>query len=192
MGKVYVINNGGQYTHVIWRTVRDLGFDVEIIDNKVSYETVKGSADAVILSGGPGSAYKDKYELCEKIVKKAASGEFSKPILGICLGHQIIAHQLGGKVSKGENAEYGIMEIDVDDDSNIFAGVPKKFNAWVSHFDEVKKMPPEFVKLAHSKACEVEAMKHKKLQIYGVQFHPEVWHTENGEKILENFLKLIK
>ena len=110
------------------------------------------------------------------------------PLLGICFGHQLIAHALGGKVEKGKSAEYGIAKITIDDADGIFAGVPREINAWVSHFDEVKKIPEGFVSLAHSQTCAHEAMRHKTKKIFGVQFHPEVWHTEHGEEILRNFL----
>jgi GMP synthase (glutamine-hydrolysing) len=181
---VFVIDNGGQYTHVIWRTVRDLGYEAEIRGKGARYEEIEG-ASHIILSGGPGSAYKDSFPLNEEIIRK-----FQRPLLGICLGHQLIAHILGGKVERGKHAEYGIMRIIVDEEDVLFKGLGKEFDAWVSHFDEVKKIPENFKVLAHSEVCEVEAMRHKEKPIFGVQFHPEVWHTENGEKILSNFLSV--
>ncbi|NYZ77444.1 gamma-glutamyl-gamma-aminobutyrate hydrolase family protein, partial [Candidatus Micrarchaeota archaeon] len=88
---------------------------------------------------------------------------------------------------KGKSAEYGVSEITVDNEDTILKGLPKKFKAWVSHFDEVKKAPKGFAVLAHSGTCGVEAMAHLKRPVFGVQFHPEVWHTEHGELILKNF-----
>jgi len=187
MPKVYIYNMGGQYTHVIWRTMRDLDFDAEIIKRDVPLSSIS-DAYAIIISGGPGSAPNDSYPVLEEIIKKAESGEFAKPLLGICFGHQLIAHVLGGKVEKGTKAEYGAMKIKVDDHSDLFAGVPDEFNAWVSHFDEVKSLPKGFVPLAHSEVCKFEAMRAAGKKIFGVQFHPEVWHTEHGETILKNFL----
>ncbi|MEM3399363.1 MAG: GMP synthase subunit A [Candidatus Micrarchaeia archaeon] len=186
---IAIIDNGGQYTHLIGRCVRELGFEARTFQNKSSFEAVK-EADAIILSGGPGSAYKDDFGICERAVMQAF--EKGMPLLGICMGHQLIAHYLGGSVGRGENAEYGVVEISVDEERVLFSGVPRRFRAWVSHFDEVKKMPKGFVKTAHSEKCGVEAMEHEKKPIFGVQFHPEVWHTEHGEKIIANFLSLMK
>ncbi len=188
---VFVIDLGSQYTHVIWRTVRDLGFKVEIKQKDIGLDDIE-NADAIILSGGPGTAHKDNLGIAQTIVEKTKNGKLDVPLLGVCLGHQLIAHVFGGVVKKGEHGEYGIMKINVDVDGGLFEGVPKEFNAWVSHFDEVKSTPAGFIGLAHSNVCKFEAIKHEKKNIFGVQFHPEVWHTEHGEKILANFLKTIK
>jgi len=186
--KVAVIENGGQYTHVIWRTVRDLGHEVKVFPNKTPFEEL--ASDGYILGGGPGSAYKDDFGVCAEIIKGGV--ENNCPVLGICLGHQLIGHLLGGIVARGPSAEYGLGELFVDEKDVLFQHCPKKFNVWVSHFDEVKQMPQDFVKLAHSKTCSIEAMHHKTKLIFGVQFHPEVWHTENGERILKNFFECIE
>lgn len=189
--KVYVIDLGGQYTHVIWRTVRDLGQEVEIKPKNIEFKDVK-DGNAIIFSGGPGSAPSEDFGVCEEIIKEIKTNELEVPLLGICMGHQLIAHRFGGKVEKGEHAEYGTMKITVDEENDLFKGIPKEFNVWVSHFDEIKELSENFIVLAHSKVCAFEAIKHKEKNIYGVQFHPEVWHTENGEKILENFLNMAK
>lgn len=189
--KVAILNLGSQYTHVIWRTVRDLGVE-GVIHPPEAAADVMDFFDAYILSGGPSSAPLMKKSQAHRVIEATASGKSQKPILGICLGHQLMTHVLGGVVEKGPSAEYGVSEIEVDKEGLLLAGMPKKFRAWVSHFDEVKKMPKGFKRLAHSSTCEIEAMEHEKLPLYGVQFHPEVWHTENGERILENFLKTIK
>lgn len=188
---VYVINLGGQYTHVIWRTVRDLGYEVEIKEKEIKFEEIK-DAEALIFSGGPGSAPSGDFGVCEEIIEKIKSNELNVPLLGICMGYQLISHRFGGKVEKGKHAEYGIMKIVIDEEDVLFKGVPKEFNVWISHFDEVKEIPEGFVRLAHSKVCEFEAIKHKEKKIFGVQFHPEVWHTEHGETILKNFLNYCK
>jgi GMP synthase (glutamine-hydrolysing) len=127
-----------------------------------------------------------------RVLQAVWEGKSPKPVLGICLGQQLMAHCLGGQTGKGAAAEYGVSEIVVDEAASILEGMPPKFQAWVSHFDEVKKMPEGFRRLAHSDTCEVEAMVHEKLPLYGVQFHPEVWHTQGGEKILENFINSVK
>lgn len=190
---ILIIDNGSQYTHLIKRNCRDLGFDAQIIDNRKTISQVKNlmkNATHIILSGGPSSVTSGNNGLAEEIVKKRANGIVSQPLLGICFGHQLIAHVLGGKVEKGKSAEYGITEIKIDDADTLFADIPASFNAWASHFDEVTEIPKNFIALAHSDICKYEAMRHKTDSIFSVQFHPEVWHTENGEKILGNFLKL--
>jgi len=182
---ILIVDMGSQYTHVIWRTVRDLGKEGKIVPKDASQKELS-EASALILSGGPSSVSKDKFFNLPVFIS-----ESGKPILGICLGHQLVAHTLGGKVVAGKSAEYGISRIDVDEPGVLLEGLPKSFNAWVSHFDEVVKMPAGFSRLAHSETCGVEAMENPKKRIFSVQFHPEVWHTENGERIIENFLKQI-
>jgi GMP synthase (glutamine-hydrolysing) len=171
--------------------MRDIGAEAVIHQPSISAADAN-FFDAYIFSGGPSSASEMKPNAAHRILRAAKEGKIRKPILGICLGHQLIAHELGGKIGKGASAEYGVGEIEVDKEGILLAGMPKKFRAWVSHFDEVKQMPPGFVALAHSQSCKFEAMENSSLSIFGLQFHPEVWHTENGEKILENFAKTIK
>ncbi|MFH1095173.1 MAG: GMP synthase subunit A [Candidatus Micrarchaeota archaeon] len=189
--KLSIIDLGSQYTHVIWRTCRDLGVESVIQQPNASASEVD-FFDAYILSGGPSSVSKLAPNQAHRLIQSTASGQSQKPVLGICFGHQLIAHLLGGEVARGPSAEYGVSEIIVDKPVSILEGMPPKFQAWVSHFDEVKRMPDGFEALAHSSTCPVEAMFHPKKPLYSVQFHPEVWHTQNGEKIIENFLKTIK
>ena len=164
-----------------------MGFEAEIVNNKADFSEVeKRKVDRFIFSGGPSSVSTEKPGLMGEVVKK----ELGLPILGICYGHQMIAYLYGGKVEKGSSAEYGLGKVDITGENDIFKGVPKEINVWVSHFDEIKELPEGFVSLANSEICKVEAMKHKEKKIYGVQFHPEVWHTEHGEDILKNFLEL--
>jgi GMP synthase (glutamine-hydrolysing) len=184
---ILIVDMGSQYTHVIWRTCRDLGHDGKIAPKTVARAELD-SADAVILSGGPSSVTKDDFHALPAFIREKPDG---KAVLGICLGHQLIAHTLGGKVVKGKNAEYGISRIEVDRPGVLLEGVPGSFSAWVSHFDEVKRMPAGFTALAHSDTCGVEAMEAPVRKLFSTQFHPEVWHTENGERILENFLKKV-
>ncbi|MBI5047023.1 GMP synthase subunit A [Candidatus Micrarchaeota archaeon] len=197
---ILIIDNGSQYTHLIKRTCRDLEYDAEIVNSRESFEKIEKLVHAkqfekIILSGGPGSVYSDPPNLSSIICTKIKNNELEIPLLGICYGHQMISHIFGAKVAKGKSAEYGFCEITIDEGkkenaNGILTGIPKRFRAWVSHFDEAKELPKDFVKLAHSESCEIEAMKHKTKQIFGLQFHPEVWHTENGEEILKNFLKI--
>jgi GMP synthase (glutamine-hydrolysing) len=153
---------------------------------------MKSGPSKVILSGGPKSVYEEPPNLCNIICDMVKDGSMRLPLLGICYGHQAIAYEWGGKVAKGESAEYGMGEIEIDEEDALFKGVPKKLRVWVSHYDEVKELPDGFVKLAHSEVCGIEAMRHKELPVFSVQFHPEVWHTEHGEEILKNFLEVQK
>jgi len=189
---ILIIDNGSQYTHLIKRNMRDLGKDAEMVPNKTTSieEIVSKKPAAIILSGGPSSVTSGKNYVSEEIVKKVFGG-WDVPLLGLCWGHQVIALTLGGKVEKGTSAEYGLSKIFVDCEDLLFREVPREFTAWVSHFDEVKKLPEGFVSLAHSDTCKIEAMRHTEKRIFGCQFHPEVWHTENGEEILGNFLSSI-
>lgn len=189
--KILIINLGSQYTHVIWRTMRDLGAEAVIKELNVPAADAD-FFDAYILSGGPSSAAKMTPNAAHRLLENAKGGKSAKPILGICLGHQLMAHALGGKIEKGVSGEYGISQIELVQEHPLFDGVPKKIKVWESHFDEVKEMPEDFVCLAKSKTCEIEAMAHESLPLFGLQFHPEVWHTEHGEKILENFVKIAK
>ena len=191
---ILIIDNGSQYTHLIKRNCRELAYDAEMIYSKMDYgkveEIMKSGIAKIILSGGPSSVYEESPNLSSIICEKVRNGEIKTPLLGICYGHQMIAHMWKAKVGRGASAEYGMGGVAIEDEDVLFAGLPKKLRVWVSHFDEVKKLPKGFVKLAHSTICGVEAMRHKKQPIFGVQFHPEVWHTEHGEDILRNFLEI--
>ena len=191
---ILIVDNGSQYTHLIKRNCRELGREAEIIYAKADYsiveEMMKTGIERIIISGGPKSVYEEEPNIGTKICEKARDDEIRLPLLGICYGHQMIAHVFGGKVEKGKSAEYGVGEIEVDSEDALFKGVPKKFKAWVSHYDLVSEVPQGFVSLAHSETCAVEAMRHSERNVFGVQFHPEVWHTENGEQILRNFLEI--
>ena len=190
---ILIIDNGSQYTHLIKRTCRELGFDAETLYSKADYsqveEMLKSGIARIILSGGPGSVYSDPPNLSSMICAKTRDGAIRMPLLGVCYGHQMIAHTFGAKVEKGKSAEYGLGEIEIDEEDALFKGVPKRIRAWVSHFDEAKGLPKGFAGLAHSESCAIEAMRHTERPIFSDQFHPEVWHTEHGEDILRNFLE---
>jgi GMP synthase (glutamine-hydrolysing) len=191
---ILIIDNGSQYTHLIKRNCRELGFDSEMLYSKAPWEKVeefmKSGVAKIILSGGPSSVYTDPPNLSSMICTKVRDEEIMLPLLGLCYGHQMICHVWGAKVAKGKSAEYGLGQVEIDDEDVLFKGVPKKIRAWVSHFDEAKELPKGFRKLAHSEACMIEAMRHQERQVFGVQFHPEVWHTEHGEDIIRNFLEI--
>jgi len=193
MQKIAILDNGSQYTHLIKRNCRDLDTKPEMINNKeigrLNEILSQSVFDKIIISGGPSSVYKKDLGLSGLIVKKIKD-DGGIPLLGICFGHQLIAHIFDGVVEKGSSAEYGFSQISIDEPGRILKGIPRKFKAWVSHYDEVKKIPRDFIRLAHSNTCEIEVMEHRTRNIFSVQFHPEVWHTEHGEDILRNFLEI--
>jgi GMP synthase (glutamine-hydrolysing) len=187
--KVLIINLGSQYTHVIWRTLRDLGIEGVISEPNFPLNDAL-FFDTYILSGGPSSVFSMKKNVATKLLELSKEGKISRPILGICLGHQLIAHIFGGEVKRGLSGEYGLVNITIIKNHKLFEGVPKDFEAWASHFDQVVSLPEEFVVLAKSKDCPIEAFAHVSKPIFGVQFHPEVWHTKYGDKILSNFIEI--
>ena len=186
--KVYVIDNGGQWTHREWRVLKYLNVDAKIVPNNTPAEDLR-DADALVLSGGAPSISYEKQKLGNQ---GKYLDELNVPILGICVGAQFIAEHFGGRSSTATYPEYGKTEIFVDEIDELFVGLPEKFVAWESHNDEIKDLGEHLISLAHSKNCKYQAIKHKTKPIYGVQFHPEVQHTEYGEEIFKNFLKLAK
>ncbi len=185
MGKVYVIDNGGQWTHREYRVVRDLGYDVKIIPNTTPVKKIE-DADAIILSGGAVRVSFDSLALGNF---RDYLEKFSGKILGICAGHQAMAIYYKGRVEAAKVPEYGLAKIKILEEDALFNEIPKKeFQVWESHNDEVKEAP-EFKILASSENCRIQAMKHEKKPHYGLQFHPEVNNTEFGSQIIKNFLE---
>jgi len=187
MVKIYVVDNGGQWTHREWRTLKYLDVETKIVPNTIKYEQLKkDKIDGLILSGGaPRIGLKGSLGNADEIIKKA---DF--PILGICAGHQYMARFFGGEVKPAENPEYGKVELEIVKKDNLFEGVVGKSIVWESHNDEVVKLPNNFELLASSRDCKIQAMRDKNRLFYGLQFHPEVEHTEYGEQIFKNFIKL--
>ena len=184
---ILVIANRGQYNHRIYRTIRDLGESVKLVSNIITSEKIKNmGADAIVIGGGP---YIEESGNCGNIIIELKE---ELPILGICLGHQIMAKTFGAEIGRASFAEYAEEEIIVDDEDEILLGLSPTFTAWVSHKDEVKALPENFLKLAHSNKCEIEAMKHESLPLFGLQFHPEVEHTPRGKEIFKNFLRVVR
>jgi GMP synthase (glutamine-hydrolysing) len=190
MDKIIILDFGGQYCHLISRRIRDAGVFAEVVASDISYAKIAKDKDikGIILSGGARSVY-DKN--APKFDKKILN--LSIPILGICYGHQLIAHLLGGCVVSGESGEYGLtkMKIDVKRQFYPCAGMPKSSNAWMNHRDIVMSLPKGFVSLAATKHSPIAAYAHPGKKIFGVQFHPEVSHTQNGDKVLKNFALVV-
>ncbi len=185
-GSIVILDFGGQYAHLIANRVRRLGAYSEIRVAETPASELKGAA-GIILSGGPQSVY-------EKGSPQADHGifELGIPILGLCYGHQWLAHALNGKVSPGKTKEYGHTMLTRTGEPAIFTGLPEQFTVWMSHGDEVTALPKGFTSTAKSAVCSVAAMANESRKIYGIQFHIEVTHTEHGMEILKKFVEICK
>ena len=182
--KIPVLDNGGQWTHREWRVLRDLGADTRIVPNTTPFEQL--DADGVVLSGGALSLEGTDAPL-GRVGDWIDSGKV--PVLAICVGHQFLARHFGGRVERASAPEFGSVELTVDRaDHPIFAGLPPHLKVWSSHNDQVSVPPPGWSVLAHSTACPVQAMSHPTRAIWGLQFHPEVEHTEGGREMFRHFL----
>ncbi|MBP1357476.1 MAG: GMP synthase subunit A [Sulfolobus sp.] len=182
-----VVIFGGQYNHLIIKNLRNLGVDV--IQIPFSQIELFEKPDCVVLGGGPQSVIDNSEELSQ-VIKIIPT--LRKPILGICLGFQVLSASLGGKVVKSNRPEYGLTEIQIDNNDTILDGIPRKFNAWESHSDEVLVQPENFDILARSTNDIIQAISNEKRGIFGVQFHPEVKHTRFGVKVFSNFISYCK
>lgn len=182
---VLILDFGGQYNQLIARRVRDMGIYCEIIPyKKATVEAVKEKAPiGIIFTGGPNSVY---LETSPKV--DPAIFELGIPVLGICYGNQLMAHTLGGKVGSGTKKEYGKTETHFESQCCLFKDLPETAVTWMSHTDLVEKLPEGFTVTAYTSSCPVAAMANPAKNLYGLQFHPEVLHTENGLQILRNFL----
>jgi len=181
---VVVLDFGSQYSMLIARRVRECNVYCELVPPSATWEEVaRLSPRGFILSGGPASVYESGAPTAPDYV--FASG---LPVLGICYGMQLLAHQLGGRVAPSERREYGHALLHVDDQASpLFAGLPRSFPVWMSHGDQVTELPPGFRALAHSDNSPVAVMADDS-RLFGLQFHPEVAHTPLGKEIIRNFL----
>ena len=182
--KVLVLDFGGQYNQLIARRVRDLGVYCDLLPCDMSAEKIKEYAPVgIVFTGGPNSVYG---ESAPRVSPEVLS--LGIPVLGICYGAQLIAHTLGGKVVHAKTSEYGKREFSFVKDNPLSEGIPKKSVCWMSHTDLVAEVPAGFETLATTESCPVALFGNAEKRIYGVQFHPEVAHTEYGNLILKNFL----
>ena len=184
---IYIVDFGSQVTQLIARRVREAGVYCEIVGSQnLLLKIEKNIPSGIIFSGGPASVHKSK---TPKIDKKVF--DLGIPILGICYGMQLITHQLGGKVQMSKQREFGKTAININSKSVLFEGLRKKnnqYNVWMSHGDKVIKLPKGFKRLASSVNSKYVAIENNNLNFYGLQFHPEVVHTDQGEKIINNFI----
>lgn len=181
--KILIIDFGGQYNQLIARRVRECSVYSEVHPYTMTIEEIiKYNPQGIIFTGGPNSVYAKDSPLCDKRIF-----DLNIPILGICYGCQLISHMLGGKVQKASISEYGKTELKTDN-SLLFTDVNKQTICWMSHTDSITDVPEGFKIIAHTDACPVAAMENVQKQIYGVQFHPEVTNTIEGQKMISNFL----
>ena len=184
---VIILNFGSQFAHLIARRVRDFGVKAEILSfNTPASEIQKYNPIGIILSGSPASVLEKDSPRPDKAIFRLGI-----PILGICYGHQIMAQMLGGKVAKGKHREFGKEILNIKNKNGIFESLASKEIVWFSHGDQVSILPKGFKKTASTTSCKYAAFSDLKCNFHGIQFHPEVTHTEHGEKLLKNFLFLI-
>lgn len=181
--KILVVDFGGQYNQLIARRVRECNVYCELIDYEEVLNNIDDSVKGIIFSGGPYSVYTDNSpKLDNKIF------DLDIPILGICYGDQLIAHQLGGKVEGSEVKEYGNTKIKLDTNNNLLNEIDSDNICFMSHTDYITTLPNNFSVIASTDDCPIAAMKCNDKEIYGVQFHPEVEHTLFGNKMINNFI----
>jgi len=187
MEKVLILDFGGQYQQLIARRVRECAVYCEVKPCTAPIAEIRAfDPIGIIFTGGPGSAYAEDAPRCDPAVF-----ELGVPILGICYGCQLMAWQLGGSVAPAESAaarEYGKTQTFYDSSCSLFKGLPAEGVSWMSHGDSVSSLPGGFVAAAHSAVCPNAAVADPTRGFYGVQFHPEVNHTEHGTQMIRNFL----
>ncbi|MFH0956849.1 MAG: glutamine-hydrolyzing GMP synthase, partial [Candidatus Aenigmatarchaeota archaeon] len=182
---IIVLDFGSQFVHLIARRIKDLGAKAEIMRYNASLEEIKVlKPDGIILSGGPAAITAK-----DAIMPDMRIFGLGIPMLGICYGEQLIAHRYGGSLAKrGEQRQYGKEEIKVAAGSELFKGLARQEQVWMSHGDAVSTLPEGFAATASTPKCPVAAFENKAKRLYGFQFHPEVMHTTNGTRMLSNFV----
>ena len=183
--KIIVLDFGSQYNQLIARRIREFGVYSELHPNTMTLAEIQalGEVKGIIFSGGPNSVYDENAFKCDPAIFTSGL-----PILGICYGMQMTHFMNGGDVRSCDSKEYGRTEIEIETDSLLFKGLPKKQTVWMSHGDQVSRLAPGFVKDASSSTCEFASTSNPEKRIYTVQFHPEVRHSEFGNEMLKNFV----
>ncbi|MDH5439827.1 MAG: glutamine-hydrolyzing GMP synthase [Candidatus Bathyarchaeota archaeon] len=185
---VLVLDFGGQYCHLIARRIRELNVYSEIVPADLTPEDLDGidarlNVKGLVLSGGPSSVYqRDSPKIDPDVLDSGI------PILGLCYGHQLIAYLSGGTVKRGTKQEYGIAYVTIDRPVGVLKGLSHTEKVWMSHGDTVQSLPEHFETLSHTQNCPVAAYRHIEKAIYGLQWHPEVVHTDHGKEMLSNFI----
>jgi len=183
MDKIIVLDFGSQYSHLICRRIREFSVYAELVPFDVSVEELqKHNPKGIIFSGGPSSVYNLGAPVPENKIY-----DMNLPLLGICYGHQLIVNKFGGKVKRA-NKEYGSSLLTIDSNDDLLNGIGESIRAWMSHGDEAEQIPPGFRVIGHTEKAKAAAIASYERSIYGIQFHPEVVHTEQGTEILKNFV----
>ena len=183
MDKIVVLDFGSQYSHLICRRIREFSVYAELVPYNISYEELqKLNPTGIIFSGGPSSVYNSDAPIPENKIF-----DMGLPLLGICYGHQLIVNNYGGKVKRA-NKEYGSSLLTIDSDADLLNGIGESVRAWMSHGDEAEQIPEGFKVIGHTENAKAAAIASEEKSIYGIQFHPEVVHTEQGTSILKNFV----
>lgn len=186
--KILILDFGSQTTQLIARRVRAIGVYCEILPFDISDEEIQAfKPNGIILSGGPESVTGDSTPRAPELVF-----EYGRPVLGICYGMQTMSAQLSGKVESHYKREFGYSELNIAQSNPLFSGIKledDKLTVWMSHGDRVEAIPDGFEAIAHTDHAPYAAISHAEKQFYGVQFHPEVTHTDQGETLIENFVK---
>ncbi len=190
LNKILIIDFGSQFTQLIARRIRELGVFSEIVSHKkIKLKDIDLTIKGIILSGGPLNVYQiNKYSFDKKIIN------LNIPILGICFGHQMLSKLNGGRVKQSKHREFGLANIFKKNESLLiknFFNKQKFKKVWMSHADQVSKLPIDFKVIASSTNSKFAIIENKSKKFYGIQFHPEVTHTENGKKLISNFIFLI-
>ncbi len=185
--QILVLDFGGQYNQLIARRVRECGVYAEVLPYTLSLEEIRRrNPKGIIFTGGPNSVWLEESPRCD-----AAIFGLGIPILGICYGSQLMAYLLGGRVERAPVSEYGRTQVKVDRSSVLFENVEEETIGWMSHTDYIAELPPGFVVTARTPDCPAAAMEDPERGLYAVQFHPEVQHTDEGMKMLENFVRKV-
>jgi GMP synthase (glutamine-hydrolysing) len=193
MTTIPVVYVKGQYNHLIVRNLKELGVESKLLPPSVSLEQLESmKPDALVMGGGPQSVRSPDHLTGELADAARLIRQVKLPMLCICVTHQLLATAFGGVTEAARKPEFGPVEISVLDDGRILEGLGPSFTAWESHNDEVVRKPDDFQVIAKSSNCSVEAMRHKKRDIFGVQFHPEVSHTTKGVDLFKNFLRIVE
>jgi len=184
MEQIIILDFGSQYTQVIARRIRECQVFSQILPyNTPAAKLATLKPKGLILSGGPCSVYDKKAPHCD-----LAIWQLGIPVLGICYGMQLLAHQIGGKVQPGKKREYGPADIDIVGDSPLFRGMEPVQKVWMSHGDQVTLLPQGFTAIGRTENAPHAAVANEDRKLYGLQFHPEVHHTPNGKQIISNFV----
>jgi len=185
---ILIFDFGGQYCHLIGRRIREYGVYTEILPYDASPKEVKAlkkslNVKGIVLSGGPSSVLEEGAPRLDRRIL-----DLGIPVLGLCYGHQLIAQMFGGRVERSERREYGPTYVSVDKAVDVLDGLGKRELVWMSHGDTVYQLPSTFEVMAHTDNSPVAAFHHRKMPVFGLQWHPEVFHTKNGSLMLRNFV----